>query len=74
MPLLTAAQVNNDDQSFDQDQEGARSDGAAEPDGAMVISRGCEGPQPSKPITAIKVLIVTWRAHGPSAPRNPMGQ
>src|SRR6516225_11362539 len=38
----------------------------------MSGSRGYKGLQPSKPITPIKALIGTWRAPGPSAPRNPM--
>src|SRR5262245_34167824 len=33
------------------------------------MTRGCKGLQPSKSITAIEVLIQTWRAPGPSAPR-----
>src|SRR6516162_3719923 len=64
-----ALQVNNRYQSLDRDLEGARSLGAAEPDGPMFFSRGCKGLQPSKSITAIKVLIVTWKA-----PRNSIGQ
>ena len=35
---------------------------------------GCERPQPSRSMTAIKVLIGTWRAPGPSAPPNPVGR
>jgi hypothetical protein len=37
-------------------------------------TNGCERPQPSRSITAIEVLIGTWRAPGPSAPPNPVLQ
>ena len=40
----------------------------------MFRFRGCEGPQPSKSITACEVLIRPWRAPVPRRPPNPMGQ
>jgi len=45
--------------------KGAGPSVAAQSDRTMFRFRGCEGPQPSKSITACEALIQTWKAPVP---------